>query len=342
MNNYKRAALRVSDNQIFTKLRRSFPGVLVCVTIAMAASFLSGHYGGPLMLYALLFGMAFNFLADNERCMPGIELSARKVLRVGVALLGARITFAQVAALGMQTVLMVVATVALTIGFGWLLARRLGLRSDHGLLSGGAVAICGASAALAISSVLPRHPDAERNLILTVVSVTTLSTVAMVVYPLIASALGMSDHIAGVFLGATIHDVAQVVGAGYMISTETGDTSTIVKLLRVALLVPVVLAFGILLGRGGSGTKAPLLPRFLLGFAVLVAANSFGWVPETARNILADLSGALLVTAIAALGIKTSFHRLANVGWKPVMMIVAETLFLALLVLIVLQTDLSA
>jgi len=292
------------------------------------------------MLYALLFGMTFNFLADNAHCLPGIDMTARTVLRLGVALLGARITFAQVAALGMQTVLMVVAAVTLTIGFGWLLARRLGLRSDHGLLSGGAVAICGASAALAISSVLPRHPDAERNLIVTVVGVTTLSTVAMVAYPFITSALGMSDRTAGVFLGATIHDVAQVVGAGYMISTETGDTATIVKLLRVALLVPAVFAFGLLLGRGSSGPKAPLLPRFLLGFAVLVAANSLGWVPEMARNMLSDLSGALLVTAIAALGIKTSFRRLATVGWKPVLMMVAETVFLALLVLIVLHFNL--
>lgn len=343
MNNYNhRTDQRVAASEMLTKARRTFPGMLICITIGMAASFLSNHYGGPLMLYALLFGMAFNFLDDNEHCLLGIEFAARKVLRLGVALLGARITFAQVAALGVETVLMVVAAVTLTICFGWLLALRLGLRSDYGLLSGGAVAICGASAALAISSVLPRHPDDERNLILTVVGVTTLSTVAMVAYPLLASALGMSDHTAGVFLGATIHDVAQVVGAGYMISPETGDTSTIVKLLRVALLVPVVFAFGLLLGRGGDGTKAPRLPGFLVGFAVLVAANSFGWVPPLARDTLANLSGVLLITAIAALGIKTSFRRLATVGWKPVLMMVAETLFLALLVLIVLQTGLAA
>lgn len=245
------------------------------------------------MLYALLFGMVFTFLADNKNCLPGVELATRAVLRVWVAFQRARITLAQVAALGIQIVLMVVVAMACTIGFGWVLARRLRLGDDQSLLSGGAVAICGPSAALAISSVLPRHSDAERNLILTVVGVTTLSTTAMVAYLLIANALGMSAHTAAVFLGTPPHDVTQIVGAGYLVSTETGDTPTTVKLPRVALLVPVVFAFAILMGRRGSdsgGIKAPLLSGFLVGFVVLAVANSFGRVPEIARHTLADLS----------------------------------------------------
>ncbi|MCK9988538.1 MAG: hypothetical protein AzoDbin1_05010 [Azoarcus sp.] len=323
------------------KLKRYFPGLLICGTIGMAAAFLAKQYGGPLMLYALLLGMAFNFLDDNESCKPGVQAASRTVLRLGVAFLGARITFAQIAALGGHTVLMVVTAVALTITFGWILARRLGLRGDHGLLSGGAVAICGASAALALASVLPSHRDSERNTILTVIGVTTLSTAAMVLYPLIANWLGLDDRAAGVFLGATIHDVAQVVGAGYMISPEAGDTSTIVKLLRVALLLPVVFAIGLLLGRrrGNASPSAPL-PGFLIGFAALVVANSFGFLPELGREFLGNLSTMLLITAIAALGVKTSFPKLAALGWRPVVMLIAETAFLAVLILLALQLDL--
>lgn len=310
--------------------KRLFPGLLISVTIGLAAAFLSRQYGGPLMLYALLLGIAFNFLQENPKARPGIEFASRTVLRFGVALLGARITSDQVVALGAEAVGTLAAGVALTILVGWLLARWLGLRSDHGLLSGGAVAICGASAALALSSIMPRHEASERNTILTVVGVTSLSTIAMVLYPMLVGFLGLGDREAGLLLGATIHDVAQVVGAGYMISPETGDTSTIAKLFRVAMLLPAVLCFGLIFGRAHKqeGRSLQLIPGFLIGFAVLVVANSVGAIPAFGREFMSNLSGSCLVTAIAALGVKTSLGRLSEVGWKPVIMMVAETVFL--------------
>ena len=160
--------------------------------------------------------------------------------------------------------------VATTIVFGLLLARRLGLSPMFGVLSGGAVAICGASAALAIASVLPRSDTRERDTILTVVSVTALSTLAMILYPVFAMSIGLDHKQAGVFIGGTIHDVAQVVGAGYTISNETGDIATYVKLLRVAMLLPAVFAISYLVARrGGDGEGArATLPMFLVGFAV--------------------------------------------------------------------------
>ncbi len=317
-------------------LAQALPGVLVCVTIALATAFLSEHYGGPTLLYALLLGMAFHFLSEEGRCVVGVNLAARTILRLGVALLGVRITLEQILALGPTPVLTVIVAVILTILVGWLVSRLLGLERDLGLLSGGAVAICGASAALALSAVMPNHPNAERNTILTVVAVTTLSTIAMVTYPLIVGALGMNYAEAGVFLGGTIHDVAQVVGAGFMISPETGDVSTFVKLLRVAMLVPAVLCFSLLFrkARGDDGgAKVQALPGFLVAFVVLVLINSAGLIPPMVVEGFTDLSRWCLVTAIAALGIKTSFQKLAVVGWKPVAMMVAETVFLALLVL---------
>lgn len=312
-------------------------GLLVCITIALATTFIADHYGGPKLLYALLFGMSLHFLSEEGRCREGIEFAARTVLRLGVALLGARMTFEQVGELGVGPVLTVIGSVAIIIVMGALLARALGLPRDLGLLTGGAVAICGASAALALSAVMPRHENSERNTILTVVGVTTLSTVAMVIYPLIAGALELANVQAGIFLGGTIHDVAQVVGAGYMISEETGDISTLVKLVRVAMLVPAVMVFMWLFRASrqeeGEATKVPMLPSFLVGFVILVVVNSLGLIPESVNEGMSTLSRWCLVTAIAALGIKTSFQKLAVVGWKPVILMVLETVLLLAIVL---------
>ncbi|MDN3521602.1 YeiH family protein [Halomonas ramblicola] len=312
-------------------------GVLICITIALATTFIADHYGGPTLLYALLFGMSLHFLSEDQRCLAGVDFAARTILRLGVALLGVRITIEQVMALGIGPLLTVVAGVALTILMGAVLARCLGLHRDLGLLTGGSVAICGASAALALSAVMPRHATSERNTILTVVGVTTLSTLAMVTYPLIVGVLGLGDDQAGIFLGGTIHDVAQVVGAGYMISESTGDVSTFVKLLRVAMLVPAVMAFMFLFRHArreeNGNRKVPMLPGFLVAFVALVIVNSLGWIPPLVTEGFTDLSRWCLVTAIAALGIKTSFQKLAVVGWKPVILMAAETLFLLLVVL---------
>jgi uncharacterized integral membrane protein (TIGR00698 family) len=316
-------------------LHAIYPGLLVSITIAIAASWLSARYGAPVMLFALLIGMAFHFLHEEGRCVAGIEFAARNVLRVGVALLGVRITIDQIAGLGLAPVLTVIVGVVTTILFGWALARAMGLRWAQGVLSGGSVAICGASAALAIASVLPRNAEAERDTILTVVGVTTLSTIAMIFYPLIVSSVGLDNVSAGIFLGGTIHDVAQVIGAGYMVSTETGDVATYIKLLRVAMLLPVVFVLAFVIARMGAkgGGSAPGLPLFLVGFAVLVGVNSLGVLPAVVTENVADLSRWCLITAISALGVKTSFKELAAVGWRPIALLVAETGWLALLVL---------
>jgi uncharacterized integral membrane protein (TIGR00698 family) len=251
-------------------------------------------------------------------------------------LLGARVTIAQIVSLGIVPVLTVIVGVATTIAIGILVARRLNLTRLFGALSGGAVAICGASAALAIASVLPRHKDIERDTILTVVAVTTLSTLAMIIYPGLVGVLYLDHAHAGVFLGGTIHDVAQVVGAGYMISPETGDIATYVKLLRVAMLLPVVTIVGWMNFRGttpGTSRKRQIIPLFLLGFAVLVVINSVGLLSPALAGLVTTVSSSCLVTAIAALGMKTSFKDLIVVGWRPVGLMVVETAWIAVLVL---------
>ena len=136
---------------------------------------------------------------------------------------------------------MVILAVTCTIVLGIVMAKWMGFKTFFGFLSGGSVAICGASAALAIATAFPHHPQKDRATLFVVISVSTLSTIAMVGYPILVGWLGLDPVQAGVFLGGTIHDVAQVVGAGYSMGQETGDTATVIKLMRVAMLVPVIL-----------------------------------------------------------------------------------------------------
>lgn len=316
-------------------LRDAAPGLLLSATIALAVRFVSDRLGGPAMLYALLFGMAFNFLTEDQRFARGIRFASRNILRIGVALLGLRITTGDVMELGWPVVALIVASVVATILFGGLIGRAFGLSGGQSVLSAGAVAICGASAALAIASVLPSHKDHERNTILTVAGVTALSTVAMVLYPVFVTYLHYDNATAGIFLGATIHDVAQVVGAGYIVSDQSGEISTLVKLIRVACLVPVVLSISLILHRRRSpeAVKEPLLPWFLVAFVVLIIINSLGWVPVEAHTLLTPVSSWCLLTAVAALGVKTSLRALAEVGPAPVGVMVIQTLFLAAFVI---------
>lgn len=315
------------------------PGLLVCLIIAAAAQFLSDHYGAPAMLMALLLGIALNFLGEEGRCVSGIELTSKQVLRAGVALLGSRISVDLLIGLGPRLILLLVVAVTGTILFALLAARLLGQGWRLALLSGGAVAICGVSAAMAIAAVLPKNESSERNLIFTVLSVTVLSTIAMIAYPVLMQKLHLDHRAAGVFLGGTIHDVAQVVGAGFSVSDETGETATLVKLIRVAMLAPVVLIFSLSFANH-PGTnpdrskRPPLVPGFVIGFLALAALNSFHVVPPGASAVLSDLSKWALLLGIAAVGMKTSIRKILDVGQEAIVLVLAETVFLAFFVLV--------
>jgi uncharacterized integral membrane protein (TIGR00698 family) len=308
------------------------PGLLASLVIAAAAAFLADHYSGPVMLFALLLGMAMNFLSDVDRCKPGISFASRTILRLGVALLGFRITLGEIAELGWQPVALVVAVVTLTILISVGVARAMGFKTEFGLLTGGATAICGASAAMAISAALPPDDRKERLTGFTIIGVSTLSTVAMILYPIVSHFFRFDDHQAGVFIGATVHDVAQVVGAGYAISPEAGDTATVVKLMRVAMLLPAIVAIGLWArshGGHGEGKAPPLLPWFVTAFAALVVVNSLVPIPDMVRDAGSTASRWCLVAAIAALGIKTHFSEIVEIGWKPVALMILETLLIA-------------
>lgn len=308
------------------------PGIAVSAAVASIAGIAATLSGGPIMLFALLLGFAVNFFGESKRCSAGIAYTSKFVLRLGVALLGLKITLSEVVSLGWSPLLLVLAAVSLTIGTSIAAARWMGFDPRFGVLSGGATAICGASAAMALSAALPNHPLKERATLFTVVGVSTLSTVAMLLYPAIARIAGLDHLHAGIFIGATVHDVAQVIGAGYAISPESGNVATVVKLARVAMLLPVIVAVGFATRGAESetqGGRPPLLPWFATAFAALVVLNSILPLPALLRDFGNGASRFCLVAAIAALGMKTRFKEVMAVGWKPVVLMVLETIFIA-------------
>ncbi|MDB3952787.1 putative sulfate exporter family transporter [Alphaproteobacteria bacterium] len=316
-------------NVLWQSWQERGPGILICVTVAAAAQLLSQHYGAPQMLFALLLGMAFHFLHEEGPCVAGIQYSATTLLRFGVALLGMRITFEQVLGLGLDSVALIAGGVVLTILLGIGISKLMGKKSFFGILTGGAVAICGASAALAIAAIMPPSRNSEQDTIFTVIAVTTFSTVAMVAYPLISSLAGLDGRSSGIFLGGTIHDVAQVIGAGYTVSEEVGDIATVTKLFRVSMLVPVILVLSLVFrSENRSAGRAPNL-LFVLFFCILIGINSSGLVPEAIHTFVVDLSRWCLVTAIAALGIKTALKAMMTIGYQPVIVILIESVFIA-------------
>jgi len=315
-----------------------FPGVVVAGMTAITAQWLAEHYATPAMLLALLLGIALSFLGEEGKTVAGIGFSARTLLRLGIAFLGARISMELTAELGLPLVMLIVGAVVATIGFGLLVGRFFGSKWRFSLLTAGSVAICGASAALAIAAILPKDERSEQRLLFTVMGVTVLSTVAMILYPVVVDLLGLSDLAAGVFLGATIHDVAQVVGAGFSVSENVGDTATLVKLIRVSMLAPVVIIAAVLIRQFAtpdeSGDRPPIIPVFVIGFLTLAALNSAGLIPLAIAEMLSEASRWLLLTAIAAVGMKTNLRKVLAVGGSAIALIVVQTIFIATVILI--------
>lgn len=304
----------------FAVVCRLYPGAALCMVLALAGSFLAEHYAAPALMLVLLLGFGFASQAADARMQPGVTFCSRQILRIGVALLGARIGVEQLLTVGSLPVMIVLTSVPLVIGAALLLGRWLGLPLLHSLVAGTAVAICGVSAAIAVAAVIPAGRLEDRRLLGVVVGVTALGTLSMLVYPPLLATLGYDDVESGLLLGASIHDVAQAAGAGYLVSETAGDVATLTKLLRVALLAPLVLLLGWLLRRGDSGRAE--FPLFLLGFLALFGLNSLGWLPTGLREGLIAASNACLLVTMAALGMRTTLSELFAQGWRPMLLLV--------------------
>ena len=328
-------------NDLNNRFNLLFPGLIVVGTIAAAAGFLSIHYKAPVMLFALLIGIAFNFLASDERCSPGIEFSSKKILRFGVALLGFRVTLDQILGLGTNVLLLVPILVISSIAISWLIAKLMGRKYLFALLTACAVSICGAAAALAVASVLPNWKERHRDTLFIVVCVTALSTFAMITYPILFTVADFNDIEIGILIGSTIHDVAQVVGAGYAVSNEAGDVATFIKLLRISMLPIIVILIAVLLkGDDESRTiSSKAFPWFALGFALCLVVNSSGYIPLLITGFLANVSQWFLVFAIAGLGVSTSLKSMMELGGRSILLMVLQTIALLGIAVLAVSTE---
>ncbi|HZQ00954.1 MAG TPA: putative sulfate exporter family transporter [Reyranella sp.] len=322
-------------------LRKVAAGTALCAVIAAIADMadLRGwtHFRTffiPPLILTLAIGMALQPLSSRAALKEGIDFSGRTLLRVGVALLGARLTLGQLVDDGFLPVIVALAAVSCTIIFGAWSARFFGLTREFGILTGCATGVCGAAAAMAAAAVLPKHKNADRDLAFAVMGVNFISTVTMVVYPTLHHAMGYSNFEMGVFLGGAIHDVAQVAGAAQTLGPQVLSDAIITKLLRVAFLLPAVGAIAWWVARSGqvAGEARPAPPVFLFGFLTLVVLNSIGVVPHEVQAAVSQVSNYLIILAIAALGMKTSLLAMARIGVPSVALLLLETVFIGLLV----------
>lgn len=311
------------------------PGVGFCLLIVLASSYISEHYGSSKILGALLLGMAFNSIASYREISVGLEFCAKTVLRIGVALLGARITFSQISELGIRPLWIVVCVVVATLLFSLLVARLLKTGRFSALVAGAAVAVCGVSAAMAVASVLQsklaESKLAENHLLCTLVGVTGISTICMIVYPGLLLMLGLTPQQMGLFLGASVHDVAQVFGAGQMLSPQVAEMATYTKMLRVAMLVPLIMVLAFVFRAPDAGEKRYLatVPVFLFAFIGFVALANSGVLSPASLSGIHQLSQFCLWIAMAALGVKTNLVALWSLGKSPFLLLLLNTIFIA-------------
>ncbi len=307
------------------------PGIALSAIVAaigyVAAPYVARFAPIPNMVIALVVGIALNPLAARPAVQPGMQFCVKILLRWAVALLGLRVGLGDIAALGTQTAMLIVVAMAITVVSGFVFARWSGQEPGFGALVGVGTAVCGASATLATSTVVPDYKGKEADIAFVVVAVNALATLAMLIYPPLCILLGFDAQTTGVMLGGTIHDVAQVVGAGYAVSGAVGNTAVIVKLFRVFLLLPMVLGVGWYFTRIGMrhGEAHVPVPVFAIVFLLLCLLNSaIPLMPSLApayapvKNVLVEVSTWGLLLAIGALGLGTSVKTIIGLGWRHI------------------------
>jgi uncharacterized integral membrane protein (TIGR00698 family) len=321
---------------MFKAVTRLGPGVLLGSGLAGIAYSATHGTRIPTLLVALLLGMAASFVLSKRAFKEGNDLLAKPLLRVGVALMGFRITITDLQALGWQPALIAVCAAFGTLGLGYLVGRWLKLSRATAFLTATSVAICGASAALAIATVLARRPGStvERDVVATVATITIFGTLAVIIYPALCHLIGLPVIPSAVFLGASIHEVAQVVAAGDVFGEGATAAATTVKMVRVAML-PVVI-FGLLMilsWRDRTDSKQEqheaTVPVFLLGFVAAIVVANTGWLTPEGIKALTLMSSLCLIVSMVALGANTSIKGVMSLGPSAILTLAAQTAIIA-------------
>lgn len=313
--------------------RALLPGLALAAGIAALAFALRRLPGlGSLspMILAILLGIGFhNLIGVPARVRAGVTFAMRRVLRFAIVLLGLQLTVQEIVEVGMVGVSVIAASLIATFAVTKWLGRVIGVEPKLAELIAGGTSICGASAVIAVNSVT-EAPD--EDVAYAVACVTIFGSIAMFLYPALPGLLHLAPRAYGLWSGASIHEIAQVVAAAFQAGEDAGVYGTIAKLTRVAMLAPVVIVLGLLAARrqGASRTrgKAPI-PYFVLGFIALVIVNSAIAIPHELMTWIAPGTTFLLSLALAAMGLETDIRKLRAEGLRPLLLGLLSWLFIA-------------
>ncbi len=329
------------------------PGLAVALFIALVAKFLESLLPIPLVgasVIAMFIGMIINnFRKPGTVLAPGIKFTSKKILKFAIILLGASLNITTVLTVGRNSLLIMVFTLATCFGLGYISGKILKLNWKMSNLISAGTGICGGSAIAAIAPVI----DADDLDIAFGLSATFLFDMAMIVlFPIFGRAIGLNDVMYGLWAGTAVNDTSSVVAAGYAFSEAAGDYATMVKLTRTLAIIPTVIIFALInirLKRKAAMTNANMamavgdtyfssasdssahtdeklnvnlksvFPWFILGFLLLCCINSLGFIPAEVANTLKDISKFLMIAALAAIGLNTSFQDMKKAGPAPML-----------------------
>ena len=300
-----------------------WPGLLLVLSLAGAAMAL--HYAinlaalSPLLL-AMLLGIALRNSRNLPlKVQPGIKFAQRRILRLAIILLGFQLTLSQLYEVGIEGFAIASTVLATTFVFGKQAGRWLGVERPLSELIAAGTAVCGASAVIATNTV---SRGSDEDVAYAIACVTLYGSVLMLGIPLVGAALDMENTRYGIWVGASVHEVAQVTAASFQGGTESGQIGTVIKLSRVILLAPLILSLVVLTRRrngAGSAGVAPT-PWFVLGFVAVMLINSATPLPEFAEEWVSTLTVFMLTMSLAALGLEADIRALRKKGARPLVL----------------------
>ena len=328
------ASYDISARQLWKRHSATLPGLALAAAIvgaAFAARQLPGLGLLSPMIVAIVLGIAVRNAAGlPAAARPGVAFSMRRLLRLGIILLGLQLTVSHFATVGVAGMAVIVVSLVATFAATLWLGRLLGVDRRLTELIASGTSICGASAVIATNSVTEAP---EEDVAYAVACVTLFGSIAMLVYPLLPGLLELAPHSYGLWAGASIHEVAQVVAATFQDGTQAGEYGAIAKLSRVMMLAPTVLALGFLaarrMGRDGTGRAKAPAPWFVLGFVAMVGLNSLVSIPAEATAALGVAAVVLLSMGLAAMGLETDIGKLRAKGTRPLLLGLLASVFIA-------------
>lgn len=313
-----------------------WPGLFLTATIAALAYGLRELPGvgtfSPMIL-SIIIGIAFhNIVGTPRRAKEGVTFSLRRILRFAIILLGFQLTAQQIVEVGPIGFAVIVATLVATFAFTTWLGHVMGVDRKLTQLIAAGTSICGASAVIATNTVTKGR---DEDVAYAVACVTIFGSIAMFTYPLFPALFHLDPQAFGLWAGASIHEIAQVVAASFQDGQASGEYGTIAKLSRVMLLAPVVITLGLMAARrqshshhGNASVKAPM-PWLLVGFIALVGLNSLVVIPPDVKHVIVPVTTFLLSISLAAMGLETDIMKLKAKGLRPLLLGAASSLFIA-------------